>query len=206
VGAFNRDARNIIVHSILPDQSRDEHERFEAPRKRDPRLIRASALTVKADPLDGRQCPRCGSLNLIEAAFEPPWIQYACGDCLEPAFKLRVDAEASGGGVAVCQPVNPKRPGGESCRRCGSANLRILPAKPPHFRRLVCRHCGKCHKYMKTPKDVRDSHRLRLGFGKHRGEQLGEVARRDPGYVRWLAQKCRDETGRAAALVLEGMP
>ncbi len=43
-----------------------------------------------------------------------------------------------------------------------------------------------------------------MPFGKHRGRTLGQIARRDPGYLRWLANKYRDgKIGQRAMRLLE---
>src|SRR5262249_54096648 len=38
----------------------------------DPRLRRGCELKLRRDPIAGRQCPGCGSLNVIEADAKPP--------------------------------------------------------------------------------------------------------------------------------------
>lgn len=44
-----------------------------------------------------------------------------------------------------------------------------------------------------------------LAFGKHNGKTLGEVYQLDSDYVRWLADKARDEEVRSAAQELLGL-
>lgn len=47
---------------------------------------------------------------------------------------------------------------------------------------------------------------LVLTFGKYRDLSLGEIWRRDPGYVEWLADNARDLDVRAAAQALLAPP
>jgi hypothetical protein len=70
--------QNNSTHSAA-DSPRARHERLLGG---DPRLRRGCELKLRRDPIAGRQCPGCGSLNVIEAHARPPhWAKYICGEC-----------------------------------------------------------------------------------------------------------------------------
>ncbi len=59
---------------------------------------------------------------------------------------------------------------------------------------------------LKEPPKPPEPGDILLTFGKYNGKTIGEVYRIDSDYVRWLADKARDEVVRAAALELLGQP
>lgn len=53
-----------------------------------------------------------------------------------------------------------------------------------------------------APKNGQDTESVLIRFGKHKGENLIDVFKRDRGYVVWLSQNARNEKVRSASQTL----
>jgi hypothetical protein len=94
----------------------------------------------------------------------------------------------------------------QNCRYCGGGNLAtIARTSGPHHAQIKGADCGRGETWLKKVWSPERARSFVLGFGKHRGRAVGELATADPDYLRWLAT-IEGDAAKAARIVLGQVP
>jgi uncharacterized protein (DUF3820 family) len=94
----------------------------------------------------------------------------------------------------------------EICPRCGSGDFTTISCvSGPHRLETLCARCARHISWVPVPMIEERARRFTMPFGRYQGKTLDELAKRDPGYVRWVARNVDGPAGTAAQCLVRAL-